>query len=108
MKRIKVKPSKSQSLIAFIVGICFCIIGVVIAIPTSGIFGIIWTTIAGFITISHGINLFGKKGVHTYEVNIEDNNDIDDRLRKLDSLYNQGLINKEEYDKKRQDILNDI
>jgi hypothetical protein len=32
----------------------------------------------------------------------------EDRLKKLDSLYKRGLINKKEYDQKRTEILNDI
>ena len=45
-KKIEVKPGKRQSKIGFFVGIGFVIIGFVIAIPTAGLFGIIWTVTA--------------------------------------------------------------
>lgn len=108
MKKIKVKPGKTQSFVGFCVGIIFCIIGLVVVIPSAGIFGIVWTAIAVIITISNALNAFGEKGIPTYEVDIEDSHNVEDRLKTLDSLYNQGLINKEEYDKKRKDILKDI
>ena len=34
-----------------------------------------------------------------------DGEDIEGRLRKLQSLYQQGLITAEEYEKKKQEIL---
>jgi hypothetical protein len=34
--------------------------------------------------------------------------DVEERLRKLQDLLDKGLITKEEYDKKRQEILNSL
>ncbi len=39
---------------------------------------------------------------------VEDNGDVEDRLRKLDDLLKKGLITKEEYDRKRAEILKDV
>ena len=33
---------------------------------------------------------------------------VEERLKKLDSLYKRGMINKKEYDQKRAEILKDI
>ncbi|MEG0366805.1 MAG: SHOCT domain-containing protein [Coprobacillus sp.] len=109
-RNIKVKPGKTQSLIGFISGLVFIGIGLFVAIPNFGLFGIFWTLIACVITGTNAMNAFGKKGVSMYEVNIENDSssDIEERLIQLDSLYNQRLITKEEYDQKRKDILEDI
>lgn len=110
-RNIKVKPGKTQSLIGFISGIVFVCIGIFIAIPTFGPFGIFWTIIALIITVTNAMNAFGSKGVSMYEVSIDDKDSsetIEDRLKKLDSLYNQNLITKEEYNKKREELLREI
>ncbi|MEG0593250.1 MAG: SHOCT domain-containing protein [Coprobacillus sp.] len=110
-RNIKVKPGKTQSLIGFISGIVFVCIGIFVAIPTFGPFGIFWTIIALIITVTNAINAFGSKGVAMYDVSIEDNESsqsVEERLKKLDSLYNQRLITQEEYDQKRKEILKEI
>lgn len=117
-KRIKVKPGKTQSKLGFAVGIIFVIIGCVIVIPTFGPFGIFWTAIAGFIAYSHYKNAFTNEGMATHEIVIDENDetydtyqgadnaiDIEAKLKKLESLYNQGLITHAEYEQKRKEIL---
>ena len=42
-KKVRVKPSKGQSIVGFIIGICFCAIGAFVVIPLAGAFGIVWT-----------------------------------------------------------------
>ncbi len=34
--------------------------------------------------------------------------DVEERLRKLQVLYDQALINREEYEKKKKEILEDL
>ena len=121
-KRIKVKPGKSQSKFGFIIGIIFVAIGCVIVIPTFGLFGIFWTAIAVFITYSNYKNAFTDDGIATHEIiidddgnvnsayiegygNAEDTMDIEAKLKKLESLYNQGLITREEFEKKRKEVI---
>lgn len=114
-KKIKVKPGKNQSKMGFIVGILFVIFGIVIAVPTFGLFGIIWTGVAVMIAFTHYKNGFSDEGVATHEIIIEDGIDITERngdeedieakLMKLNSLYEQRLITKEEYEEKRKEIL---
>ena len=111
-KKIKVKPGKTQSKIGFVVGLVFVLIGCVLVIPTFGLFGIIWTALAGVITFTHFKNAFCDKGVATHEIIIEDGieatqsfdeEDIEAKLIKLNSLYEQRLITKEEYDENTED-----
>ncbi len=119
-KRIKVKPGKTQSQFGFVIGIVFVIIGCVVVIPIFGPFGILWTVVAGFIAFSHFKNGFSDEGMATHEIVIEDNDenyyesykkndaddgDVEEKLKKLESLYNQGLITREEYDGKRKELL---
>lgn len=119
-KRIKIKPGKTQSKIGFAVGIIFVLLGCFIVIPTFGLFGIFWTAVAGFIAYSHYKNGFTDDGMPTHEIVIdesEDNeavgiqskeDDIEVKLLKLESLYNQGLINHEEYEAKRKEFLEEF
>ena len=126
-RRIKVKPGKTQSKFSFFVGLAFVLIGVVVVIPTFGPFGILWTAVAGYIAFSHYKNGFTSEGVPTHEIEIDDDqgygytnmsdysapqytseNDIEVKLRKLEDLYNKDLITSEEYEKKRQEILDEF
>lgn len=108
-KKIKVKPGKAQSQISMLFGIIFFLIGLVVVIPTFGLFGIIWTCGAAFIIYANYRNGFTDQPMATHEIIVEDEYEsIEEKLKKLDSLYNQRLITKEEYDKKRNEILNEI
>ena len=132
-KKIHVRPGKSQSKASFIVGIVFCLIGVFVVIPTFGIFGILWTAAAGWIAYSHYRNGFTDKPIDTRVIEIDDNGedltvttrpgyqsysyeveeskkeeDVEERLRKLLSLYEQALITREEYEKKKKEILDEL
>ena len=125
-KRIKVKPGKTQSKAGFIVGIIFCIIGCVFVIPMAGPIGIIWTGVAGLITVMNYWNGFSEKGVATHEIIIDESDenaeynlnyagssqreessgeDIEVKLKKLNSLYEQRLITSSEYEAKRKELL---
>lgn len=109
----RVKPSKSTSIAAMVMGTLFVILGVVKFIPMMGLFGIIWTLGALTITILHGINVFTEKGTAYYQIDIEEGKDskeselnFDEKLHKLERLKEEGLINQDEYDLKRTEILN--
>ncbi len=125
-KRIKVKPGKTQSKAGFIVGIIFCIIGCVFVIPMAGPIGIIWTGVAGLITVMNYWNGFSEKGVATHEIIIDESDDatelnrgtagdggqaeparedIETKMKKLHSLYEQRLITLSEYEAKRKELL---
>ncbi|WP_308415395.1 SHOCT domain-containing protein [Sporanaerobium hydrogeniformans] len=114
-KKIKVKPGKAQSMMGFFVGIVFCGIGLFIVIPTFGAFGIFWAIIAVIITVTNGINAFSEKGIATHSIEIEDTDkvvkqeeSIESRLEKLKNLYQQNLITVEEYEKKKDQLLQEL
>lgn len=114
-KRIKVKPGKTQSKMGFVVGILFVVLGIFVVIPTFGLFGLIWTGVAAMIAFTNYKNGFSDEGVATHEIVIEDSmempntyddrEDIEAKLIKLNSLYEQRLITKDEYDDERKELL---
>ena len=112
MKKYSVRPPKYQSLVGFIVGILFVLIGLVAVIPGAGAFGVLWTLIAAVI---HGINLFTDEGISIGTVIEEETrprpkpeDNTRERLEKLEALYRDGLITKIEYEQKRREILNEL
>ncbi len=84
-KKVRVKPGKTQSMMGFIVGILFCLIGAFAVIPAAGIFGVFWTLMALIITITNGINAFTDKGVASHEIVI-------DEEKQAESQSHQGGI----------------
>ena len=125
-KRMQIKPGRTQSAMGFVVGIFFVLIGVFMVLPMFGLFGLLWTGIAVAITVTNALNAFGKKGVPTMEVYTEDEAempgnqvqthdhipstalDAKGRLEQLESLKTAGLITEREYQKKREEILQDL
>lgn len=74
MKKLALKPSKPIAFIGFIGGFCLSVFGFWYAIPNLGVFGIIWTVLAVLVTLYYAINLFTKKGLSLYKIEIEDKN----------------------------------
>ncbi len=133
-KKIHVRPGKSQSKVGFAAGIIFCLIGVFVAIPLFGLFGVFWTAIAGWITYVNYRNGFTDKQIDSRVIEIEDDGqdvtvtshtgfetfsyatenvisdkeDIEERMKKLQSLYDQAFITREEYEQKRKEILEEL
>ena len=119
MRRMRYRPSKASCIFGGVVGIVFTCIGVFVVIPSFGPFGIFWTLIAVGITATNGINAFGKKGVASHEIIIEESgggqkdggsggSDVERRLEEARGLYERGLISREEYEAKRAEILKDL
>jgi len=108
-KKIHVRPSGAQSKAGFFVGIIFCLIGLFFAIPAFGIFGVFWTAVAGWITYVHWRNGFSANKIDSHVIEVEDSApDNESRLKSLQSLYDQRLITKEEYEEKKQEILKEL
>lgn len=133
-KKIHVRPGKSQSKVGFGMGVIFCLIGLFIVIPTFGPFGILWTAAAAWITYVNYRNGFTDKQIDSKVIEIDDDGsdvtvtsrsgfesysyeaegettekeDITERMRKLQSLYDQALITKAEYEQKRKEILEEL
>lgn len=74
-RRVRVKPGKAQSMMGMVVGVIFCLIGLVVVIPTFGIFGLFWTAVAVAITVTNGINAFSEKGVASHEIYVDEYED---------------------------------
>lgn len=116
-KRVRVKPSKGQSLAGFFMGIIFCLIVLFIVIPSFGPFGFVWTLFAIIITVMNGLNAFSDKGIASHEITIDDDfnqnsteyrKTSEERMNELQSMYEKGMITEDEYQKKRKQILDDI
>ncbi len=126
-KRVKIRPGKAQSAMSFVVGIFFVLIGLFMAVPLFGPFGLLWTGIAVAITVVNGLNTFGKKGIPTMEIYSEEDEEESPspvredhdhipstaltpqgRLEQLKTLREAGLLTDEEYRKKREEILNGL
>ena len=115
-KRIRVRHSKAASKFAMFVGIAFCCIGFFVVIPMAGPFGILWTAVAAFTTFANFKNAFTEEGMPTKEIIVDDGtfaqleepNSIEERLKKVESLYQQGLITRDEYDQKRKELIDEL
>jgi hypothetical protein len=112
MARVRIKPSKPQSIVGMIAGILFVGLGLAVIIPMFGPFGIIWTLFAVVITVYFAINVFSERGLAHTEIDVERDletpNDalpFDERLRRLENLRDEKLISEEEYEQKRQEIM---
>jgi len=114
-KKIHVRPGKGQSKFGFVVGIIFCLIGLFVAIPVFGLFGILWTAVAGYITFVNYRNGFTDKQIDSHVIEVDENGtveeekeSVEERLRKLTDLYAQSLITREEYEQKKKEILDEL
>ena len=120
-RRIRVRPGKAASLVSFVMGLAFVVIGLVAVIPMAGPFGLLWTGVAAAITVMNGVNAFGKKGVASMEIETEEDGpagggrqahaaapDARERLEQLKELEAAGLITQKEYEEKREEILREL
>ncbi len=116
-KRVTYRPGKTGGVFGIVWGGIFVVIGIAVAIPTFGAFGILWTLMALGITAYNAYCAFGK-GYVGPEIQIED--DLEEtggkeaagtaqsRLEELRGLYDQHLITEEEYEAKRREILKEL
>lgn len=137
-RKIHVRPGKGQSKFGFVVGIIFCLIGLLLVVPTFGLFGLLWTGVAGYITYVNYRNGFTDKQIDSHVIEIDENGEdvtvtshtgfghhsyrvegtdrkekqedesVEERLKKLTNLYVQSLITREEYEQKKKEILDDL
>lgn len=103
----------------------FVLIGIFVAIPTFGPFGILWTAMAAAITGYNLFAAFGKNKGGSYNeymgqsIDIENMDgytevpgaqpgsvsDAEERLQQLQRLLDAGLITRQEFEAKRQEII---
>ena len=112
-RRVTYRPSKAQSILGGVVGAIFVLLGLVMVIPMAGPFGLLWTAVAAAIATTNFYHAFGK-GYIGPDIEISDEEDRspeenpEERLKKLQSLYDQRLITPEEYEEKRKEILREL
>ena len=78
-------------------------------------FVILWVLVAFGIAAFYAYNALSDRGASVVDVDVTGNaepqapssGDFDTRLQKLDSLRRDGLITDDEYDEKRQEILDE-
>ena len=111
-RNYRYRPNKVQSAVGIAAGGLFILLGLFFVIPTFGFFGIIWTLFAVGITASNAYAAFSGKGYGSLEMEEQDGPgesssglDFEEKLQKLQRLYEQRLITREEYEQKRAEIL---
>lgn len=108
--RVTKRPGKASGAMSAVVGGIFVLIGIFVAIPTFGAFGILWTLMAAAMCVYGICSAFGKHYVGP-EITIESDvqntqpDDAGSRLEKLQQLYDSGLISQDEYEAKRKEII---
>lgn len=121
-KHIRYRPSKASAGMSFAVGIIMVIIGVTMVLPATfgsgflpiGLFGLAWTGLAAAYAVVNGLYLFGKRdntslfGSYVITDEEPEEESSEERLKKLQSLYDQRLITAEEYEEKRKEILKEL
>ncbi len=109
-KKYRIQPSKGSAFIGMIAGGIFCFIGLFLVIPIFGFFGVVWTIFAVIITFSNGYTYFKGKNIMGQHIIVYDEyeNSSENRLNEIKKLYDEGLITKYEYDKKRKEIIDKI
>lgn len=118
-RRVTYRPSKGQSAFSAVVCGIFVLIGIFFVIPNTGGFGVLWTLIALFGAGTSAYHAFGK-GYIGPEIHIEDEEgqrpgpapaadlNAKARLEQLETLREAGLIDEEEYQAKRREILESL
>lgn len=115
-RKVTYRPGKASGIFGIVWGGLFVLIGLFVVIPAFGPFGIIWTLAALAITVMNGCHAFGKKYMGP-EIHIEEDSamgseqptgSIEQRLEELRNLYDRRLITEEEYEAKRQEILQEL
>jgi hypothetical protein len=100
--RMGIRPSKPAAAVGLAAGVVFLLLGVAVVIPVFGTFGVFWTAVAAIIALFYAYNLFSRRGVSAYEVDVDA---PEDDLRKLAALRRDGLLSEEEYQRKRAELM---
>ncbi len=107
--KVTYRPGTSSGIMGLIFGSVFVLLGIFVAI--------LWTLLAVCITGFNAYQAFGKS-YQGPEIHFEQDGEIpgssgtsptgetEQRLKELRALYDQRLITQEEYDRKREEILN--
>lgn len=122
-RKATIKPTKASLVIGMIVTFLFLLFGIFFFALISGEpesyigqgFLIFWNLIVliMFVFYAYSLKNYDKNQVLGNEIHFTNDSDqqeshlsFDEKLRKLESLKNQGLISSEEYESKRNEIMN--
>lgn len=119
--RGNVRPGKAASVMGVLGGLLFLVLGLFVVIPTFGLFGVIWTLFALIMAGFYAYNLISPTGSSLYQVDVSpsgpdpapgvarevDPTDPAARLRRLDRMFDEGLITTDEHESKRAAILSE-
>ena len=87
--------SRYGTAVGMVAGSLFVLLGIAVIVPTFGVFGLVWTALAGVIAVFYAYNFFSSRGVSAYEVNVESPESVED----LDaSLREHGRIEQCSFD----------
>lgn len=105
--QITYPPNRTQGIVGVVWGGIFVLIGLVVIIPATAPFGIMWTLLAGIFTVLHVYQTFVKRYIKP-KVRTRDGEpapEVNRRLEQLESLRVAGLMTEQEYQQKRQELL---
>ncbi len=114
-RNYRYRPNKVQSIVGIAAGALFILIGIIEVIPSAGLFGVVWTLFAAGITVAQIYAVMSGNGYGSWEMEEEGSvqlqqgevMDFEEKLQKLQRLYDQRLITRDEYDKKRAEIMDE-
>ena len=96
------------------IGAAFSVIGLSVALPQAGLFGLVWTLCAIGMTVYHAVNVFSGKGIASFTVETQSDRfdpdastplPFDEQLRRLSQLREEGLISEAEFQQKRSEVM---
>lgn len=112
MRKVKVKRSRNEYLFNAFGGVIVVIAGLTMTpnfFGSFGMFGLLWVTLGVVAIVYNGYAAFSGNGAPIYEMDVDTSDEnVESRLKKVDALYHQGLISKEEWEAKRKAILDEI
>lgn len=100
-------PNRTQGIVGVVWGGIFVLIGLVVIIPATAPFGIMWTLLAGIFTVLHIYQTFVKRYIEP-KVRTWDGRPAPEakrQLEQLESLRAAGLMTEEEYRRRRDEIM---
>lgn len=107
----RLKQSRAVSAAGFFGGLLFIGLGIFVAIPMFGPFGIIWTLLAAGIAAFHGYGLFSRRGVALYEAEVRSGSvgqkSLSDKLQEIEDAKLRGHLSEGEYAVLRKRILSE-
>lgn len=107
-KNFKMRPELRPSIGVLVMACIFLVIGLFIVIPQAGWFGVWWTFIALIVVGIQAFRYWQFQSLLEKEFFIDKIKrcpSLEERLKKLKSIYQKGYISKAEYEQRKKEIL---